>query len=189
MTRQQGKQSGSHSGGGGANGGGGKRGIPQNGWEKGDIVRDMVIRPGDTGIPRKPGSKRIDQTISLADPAEDASAPTGESRRKIAMQIQVNTDGNIEGNEALATQVSSTVESALSRFSEQITRVEVHLSDENSGKKGGNEDMRCVLEARLEGRQPVAVTHQAETVDRAVDGAADKLTSLLESTLGRLRDR
>ena len=104
------------------------------------------------------------------------------------MQIQMNTDGNIDGHEAHATQVSSVVESALKRFSDHITRVEVQLSDENSDKKGGNDDMRCVMEARLEGRQPIAVTHQAATVDQAVDGAADKLTRLIESTLGRLRD-
>ncbi len=105
------------------------------------------------------------------------------------MQIQINTDGNIEGHETLATQVSSAVESALSRLSDHITRVEVHLSDENSDKKGGNDDMRCVMEARLEGRQPVAVTHHAATVNHAVDGAAGKLTRLIESTRGRLRDQ
>jgi ribosome-associated translation inhibitor RaiA len=105
------------------------------------------------------------------------------------MQIQTNTDSNIDGHEALATQVNSTVESALSRFSDHITRVEVQLSDENSGKKGGNDDMRCVIEARLEGRQPVAVTHEAATVDQAVDGAADKLHRMIESTLGRLHDQ
>ena len=105
------------------------------------------------------------------------------------MQIQMNTDGNIEGHEALATQVSSVVENALKHVSDHITRVEVHLSDENSDKKGGNDDMRCVMEARLEGRQPVAVTHHAATVDQAVDGAAGKLTRMIESTLGRLRDQ
>ena len=105
------------------------------------------------------------------------------------MQIQMNTDGNIEGHEALATQVSSVVENALKHVSDHITRVEVHLSDENSDKQGGNDDMRCVMEARLEGRQPVAVTHHAATVDQAVDGAAGKLTRLIESTLGRLRDQ
>ncbi|MFO7649738.1 MAG: HPF/RaiA family ribosome-associated protein [bacterium] len=105
------------------------------------------------------------------------------------MQIQINTDRNIEGREALATQVTTVVESALSRFSGHITRVEVHLSDENSDKKGGNDDMRCMMEARLAGRQPIAVTHQAATVDQAVDGAADKLTRLIESTLGRLHDQ
>ncbi|MEO7863656.1 MAG: HPF/RaiA family ribosome-associated protein [Nitrospirales bacterium] len=104
------------------------------------------------------------------------------------MQIQINTDRNIEGHEALATQVSDVVESALSRFSDHITRVEVHLSDENSEKKGGNDDMRCVVEARLEGRQPIAVTHQAATLDQAVDGATDKLSRLIENTLGRLRE-
>ncbi len=105
------------------------------------------------------------------------------------MHIEINTDGNIEGHEALATRVSSTVESALSRFSEHITRVEVHLSDENSDTKGGNDDVRCVMEARLEGHQPLAVTAHAANVDQAVDGAGDKLVRLIESTLGRLRDK
>ncbi len=104
------------------------------------------------------------------------------------MQIQINTDHNIEGGEALADQVSGVVESALDRVSDHITRVEVHLSDENSDKSGQN-DKRCMMEARLEGRQPVAVTHQAATVDQAVDGAADKLVRLIESTLGRRHDR
>ena len=105
------------------------------------------------------------------------------------MQIQLNTDANIEGHEAMATWIRSTVESALKRFSDHITRVEVHLSDENSDKKGGNDDMRCVMEARMEGRQPVAVTHHGATVDQAVDGAADKLHRMIESTLGRMRDQ
>lgn len=101
------------------------------------------------------------------------------------MQIQISTDHNIEGHEALATQVSGVVENALSRFSEHITRVEVHLSDENSDKKSSYDNMRCMIEARLEGRQPIAVTHQADTLDQAVDGAADKLSRLIETILGR----
>ncbi|MEO8270508.1 MAG: HPF/RaiA family ribosome-associated protein [Aureliella sp.] len=105
------------------------------------------------------------------------------------MQIQINTEGNIEGHDVLATRVISAVENALSRVSDHITRVEVHLSDKNSDKKGGNDDMRCVIEARLEGRQPIAVTHEAATLDQAVDGASDKLARLIESTLGRLRDQ
>jgi len=50
------------------------------------------------------------------------------------MKIQLNTDVNIDGTEALAAQVSATVEQTLERFSEHITRVEVHLGDENGGK-------------------------------------------------------
>jgi len=105
------------------------------------------------------------------------------------MQIQINTDRNIEGHEALAAQVGDVVESALSRISGHITRVEVHLSNENSDKKAGYDAMGCMMEARLEGRRPIAVTHQAATLDEAVAGAADKLTRLIESTLGRQRDQ
>ena len=105
------------------------------------------------------------------------------------MQIQINTDRNIEGHEALTDEVRGVVESAMSRYEDRITRVEVHLSDENSAKKGGNDDIRCMMEARLEGRQPAAITHQAATVEQAVGGAAEKLAKLIESTLGRLRDQ
>jgi ribosome-associated translation inhibitor RaiA len=104
------------------------------------------------------------------------------------MQIQINTDHNIAGHEALAAQVRGVVENALSRFSDHITRVQVHLSDEN-GDKSGQNDKRCMMEARLEGHKPIAVTHEAATVNQAVDGAADKLARLIESTLGRLRDQ
>jgi ribosome-associated translation inhibitor RaiA len=104
------------------------------------------------------------------------------------MRVQINTDHNIEGREALAAQVSGTVETALSRVSDHITRLEVHLSDE-SGYKSGQNDKRCMIEARLEGRQPIAVTHQAATLEQAVDGAADKLARLIESTVGRRHDR
>ena len=105
------------------------------------------------------------------------------------MQIQINTGHNIEVHEALAAEISVAVESALSRFSDRITRVEVHLSDENSDKKVGHDTMCCMMEARLEGRQPIAVTHHATTLDEAVDGAADKLARLIEHTLGRQREQ
>ncbi|MGA9828885.1 MAG: HPF/RaiA family ribosome-associated protein, partial [Rhodanobacteraceae bacterium] len=76
------------------------------------------------------------------------------------------------------------VGNALGRFSNHITRVEVHLTDENANKSGEH-DKRCVMEARFEGRQPIAVTDHAATLDKAIHGAIHKLTSLIESTLGR----
>jgi ribosome-associated translation inhibitor RaiA len=109
-------------------------------------------------------------------------------RQEISMQIQVNTDHTIEGHEALADQIRGVVENALSRMSDHITRVEVHLTDE-SGSKSGENDKRCMMEARLEGRQPIAVTDEAATLDLAVDGAADKLARLIEHTLGKLHDQ
>jgi ribosome-associated translation inhibitor RaiA len=104
------------------------------------------------------------------------------------MQIQVNSDKNIGGRETLAADISEVVDHALSHFRDRITRVEVHVTDQNSDKKGGGDDVRCLMEARLKGRQPVVASHQAANLDQAVDGAADKLSKAIESIIGRLRD-
>lgn len=104
------------------------------------------------------------------------------------MQVQVNTDNHIAGTEQLAHWVEAEVTSALERFSDHITRVEVHLSDVNSDKAGAS-DKRCVMEARVAGLQPIAVSHQGEALEQAIDGASEKLIRALEHTLGRLADR
>ena len=46
------------------------------------------------------------------------------------MQIQVHTDNNIDGPEQLTADIEIEVASALERFSDHLTRVQVHLSDE-----------------------------------------------------------
>ncbi|MEO7242259.1 MAG: HPF/RaiA family ribosome-associated protein [Variovorax sp.] len=107
------------------------------------------------------------------------------------MQIQVNTSNGIENKETLEAWADTQLKSTLARFVDDVTRVEIHLSDENSDKKHGA-DKRCVMEARLAKHQPVAVNHTADTVDEAFRGAEGKLKRLIESTLGRLehhRDR
>lgn len=100
------------------------------------------------------------------------------------MHMQVRTDRNIEGHDELTTHVTAAIAAALDRFSARVTRIEVHLSDQNGGKTGPD-DKRCVMEARVEGRQPTAVTHEATSLDQAVAGATAKLARLLDSTLGR----
>jgi len=103
------------------------------------------------------------------------------------MKIEVNTDHNVEGSEELTSSVVADVTAALERFSDQLTRVEVHLSDENADK-GGAADKRCLLEARPAGLQPVVVTDHGATVEAALGGALRKLTSLLDSRFGKLRN-
>jgi ribosome-associated translation inhibitor RaiA len=105
------------------------------------------------------------------------------------MQVQINTGHNIAGDEAAAARMRTTVEESLSRVSDSVTRVEVHLSDQDGSAKAGVQEMRCMLEARLEGREPVVVTHAAATVDQAIDGAAGKLARLIQGILGRTHDR
>jgi hypothetical protein len=103
------------------------------------------------------------------------------------MHVQLNTDSRIQGAESLAAWVEGELKDKLARFRDQVTRIEVHLSDVNGDRVGGDEK-RCLLEARLTGRQPVAVSHAAPKVADAVYGAADKLLRALDSTLGKARD-
>ncbi|MEA5452588.1 HPF/RaiA family ribosome-associated protein [Leptolyngbya sp. CCNP1308] len=105
------------------------------------------------------------------------------------MQVQINTDSNIEGNQVIAEQVGYAIRDTLDRFSQHITRVEVHLSDENSDEKFGAHDKRCLIEARLANHQPISVSDQAATVEQSLSGAAEKMKHLLDTTLGRLSDR
>jgi ribosome-associated translation inhibitor RaiA len=104
------------------------------------------------------------------------------------MKIQINTDHNIPSNEALIDKYSSIIENALSRVSDHITQVEVHLSDEN-GNKRGKDDRRCMIEAHFEGSKPIVVVDNAATLNQALDGAIEKLLNMIESILGRQHDQ
>ena len=103
------------------------------------------------------------------------------------MKIQFNTDRNVTRIGKLRTFSTSLISEELSRFSNHITRLEVHLSDEDGSKNGLN-DKRCMLEARLEGRQPIAVTDHASTHEQAVAGAIEKLRNSLSTIQGRVRN-
>jgi hypothetical protein len=104
------------------------------------------------------------------------------------MEVQISTDNNVHGGDELNQHVEAELRSALSRFSDHLTRLEVHLSDEIAAGAEGM-DRRCVIEARPARRPPVAVTHHAGSVDEAVGGAVRKLESLLESKYGRTDHR
>ncbi len=103
------------------------------------------------------------------------------------MIIQFNTDNNINSSEILRKPLINLISEELSRFDKHITRVEVHLSDEDGNKDGLN-DKRCMLEARIEGRQPIAVINHADNHEQAMSGAIDKLKTSLDTIVGRLRN-
>jgi len=103
------------------------------------------------------------------------------------MQVLLNTDSHIRGSAQLTQEVESLLEGKLERFTSRITRVEVHLNDEN-GDKGGDDDYRCAMEARLAGLAPITVTHKGGSKDEALEGAAEKLTTTISRTLDKLDD-
>jgi hypothetical protein len=101
------------------------------------------------------------------------------------MQVQVNCGDGLEAKDTLESWASDFLNESLARFRGEITRVEVQLSDEAKGKHN-DRDMRCMLEARLNAYQPVAVTHTGESMDEAIRGAAQRLVHALDHTLGKL---
>lgn len=104
------------------------------------------------------------------------------------MQINVNTDNTITKHQGLDEHVESVVRASIGRFGDHVTRVDVHLSDENKEKKadGGNS---CMLEARLAGVAPIVVHEHAADLHQAINSAGGKLARALDSAIGRLQDK
>ena len=98
------------------------------------------------------------------------------------MQIQINTDKNVEGNERLVKFYTTELKNELSRFDDKITRIEVHFGDENSDKFG-LKDKRCLIEVRLAKKQPLAVTDFNETIEKSFYGALEKVKKVLDTSL------
>jgi ribosome-associated translation inhibitor RaiA len=96
------------------------------------------------------------------------------------MLIQVHTDNHIQGSEKLTNYVQAVMQDSLARFAERVTRVEVHLHDNNSHAKSSDDDKHCGIEVRIAGLDPLNVSHQAGAIDLAIDGATNKLVTLLD---------
>lgn len=101
------------------------------------------------------------------------------------MHIEINTDSHVRNDASVERHVHQTIENVLSRFSGQVSRVEVHLHDKNAGK-AGERDKHCLMEARVDGRPPLAASDEADTLATAITGAAKKLQRVIETDLGRL---
>ena len=102
------------------------------------------------------------------------------------MKVQVNASNEIHNKEALERWASDYLNEHLARFDQDVTTIEVQMTDENRAPKGGAGDKRCMLEARIAGRAPVAVTAFAEDQNVAFRGATDKLEHALDHALGKL---
>jgi ribosomal subunit interface protein len=104
------------------------------------------------------------------------------------MIIQVNTDNHIAGSERQESYVSEMMQKAFQHYVDRITRLEVHLSDQNAEKEGDN-DIQCKIEARLEGLPPIYVESQEENMDEALAEAVKKMQSRLRTITGKLNEK
>ena len=103
------------------------------------------------------------------------------------MLIQINY-GDVKKTDAIERFSEHKLQTQLERYAEQITRVEVHLHDENGKAKAGGEHMRCLMEARPAGMQPLAVEHSSETMDKAITEASGKLARAVKRVFDKRRE-
>lgn len=101
------------------------------------------------------------------------------------MEIQVHADHHVRGAGGLTAMVEDEVTEGLAAFADRITRVDVHLSDENVGTRA-EADIRCLVEARPAGHEPVVVTRHAPTPLEATESASRQMHDLLVGMFGRL---
>jgi ribosome-associated translation inhibitor RaiA len=104
------------------------------------------------------------------------------------MQIQINSGNTVPMHARLSGLIEANIHRILNRFETQLTRVEVHLNDEN-GDKSGPQAKRCTLEVRPRHYPSLTVTNDAPDIETSVSGAAAKMQRLLETTFGRLHDQ
>ena len=100
------------------------------------------------------------------------------------MQVQFNSDSSVMGTENVAERIEAAVREKLARFEERLTRLEIHVRDEN-GPKHGPDDKACTIEARPKGGKPIGVTEHAAKVDDAASKAARTLAQRLERHFGK----
>jgi hypothetical protein len=106
----------------------------------------------------------------------------------VTLFIQIHADNQVASDAERNSRLEEQIRQRMARFEDRITDIEVHVSDLN-GSKGGHGDLRCTLEARVNGIPPVAVADEGTSVDRAVIGAAKKAVRALDHQLGKLNDR
>jgi hypothetical protein len=103
------------------------------------------------------------------------------------MKITINHDRHIEAHADQVQLWQSEITASLERFADWLTRVEVHLSDENSQAKGGPDDIRCLMEARPAGQQPVSIEVREETADQAIREGIKTLERRLDTIVEKAR--
>ena len=102
------------------------------------------------------------------------------------MDFIINSDKNVESTLDFKNNFREELTHSLRRFDSYITRFEVFFSDESSNKNT-QDDHKCVIEARMKGRNPERVSDNGNTPKEAFDGAVSKIKSVLDRVVDQQR--
>lgn len=111
----------------------------------------------------------------------------GSLTKRVNMQFQFNSDNRTHAGAETAESVETLVRDRLGHVTERLSRVEVHVGDVN-GPRGGD-GIRCAVELRPNGMQPISATDEAADVKAAVASATDKALTALNRQIGKQTSR
>lgn len=96
--------------------------------------------------------------------------------------------GNLLTSPAIEAWVHKKLTATFRRYGPKMTAVDVHFEEVN-GASRGTDNVRCVMEARVNGRAPVAVRARAQDLYAAIDAAARKLYAAVGRAVERVETR
>ena len=103
------------------------------------------------------------------------------------MLIQVNYS-NVEKTDAIDAYIHERVTKEVAHMVDRVTRVEVHLHDDNGAHKKTPGDKRVRMEARPAGRPPLTVEDHGDNFRQVIGDCAGKLGRALRHTFDKLKE-
>lgn len=91
---------------------------------------------------------------------------------------------DLERTDAIEQHAHDAANKQLGRFAGRLTRVEIHISDENA-HKSGPDDKKVLIEARPKGFDPLVVDDTGSDLYKTIDSAAAKMHRVLETTFAK----
>jgi hypothetical protein len=96
--------------------------------------------------------------------------------------------GNLQSSPAVERWVGRRLAGVLRRFGRRLTGIDVFFEDLNGPRRGGA-GIRCVMEARVNHRPPLAVQARSGDLYTAIGGASRKLGVAVSRAVGRATSR
>jgi len=100
------------------------------------------------------------------------------------MLIQVNYS-SVPHTEQIDAFVKERINKELAHLGDRLTRIEVHLHDDNGTSKHAANDKRVTIEARPRGQRPLAVESCGDNLQGAISEAAARLQRALRRSFDR----
>jgi ribosomal subunit interface protein len=102
------------------------------------------------------------------------------------MQILIHPS-SVSSTPAITEHAVRCITHALRHVAQRVTRVDVHLHDDNGPKHGVAQ--RCVVEVHVARQHPLAVHHTSSDLYASIHTVATKLRRLVEKRVARAERR